>query len=306
MKSFFERYPSLWIIVFTVCWLGMDTLFAGTGVSVYEVVWARYGVYLTCIAIIFGPSRGMQLFRSQRMGLQFFGSLFMLGMPVFFVWSFQHLTPNNALSLFWFIPLIVLALSLFRKRERADAWTWIATIVGLVGALCLCRPDAGVLSIYALLPLGSALCFALYLMAMRALPEDSVLSKLFHTGLWVFVAFTIGIPLFWKTPTLTGAMCLILIGFLEWGTLYAAIMGLKNESPARLAPVLYAKLVWDSLRQWHMQEGTYDLRFAIGLALVIAAVSVALFRRGRALAPATDTPGYSDSSSSTSLAYSSK
>ena len=262
----------------------MEIVGPAAGVSAYQVVWTRYGVHLTFMLLLFGPRRGTELVRTRRLGSQIVASLLMLGMPLSFIWELQRMSVPDASVVFWIAPALIVLISILTHKQYGGFATIAATLVGLLGAILICSPDASVFRRAAVLGVGMAGCFALYMVVVRSMQHEPIVTKLFHTALWVFLSLTIGLPMFWKTPTARGMLAMTAIGLLGWLGLLALDLAIEAMPIGLLAPVLYTQLVWDMLIQWPLRMEPVDTKTVIGAGLALGAAVPALMRRSSSTA----------------------
>jgi len=91
---------------------------------------------------------------------------------VFFFAALQHLPMAEAIAIFFAQPMILTLLSAVLLGERIRARRITAILVGLVGTIIIVQPSVLVFGWAALLPLGSALSMALYMVLTRRLADD--------------------------------------------------------------------------------------------------------------------------------------
>lgn len=289
MRTLARRYPALLVGAFTLAWALIELVGPAAGVSPYQVVWTRYGVHLALVLLIFGRRDGLTLVRSAQPAREVFSSLLMLGMPVCFLWAVRHMPVGNTIAVFWLAPALVVAIAATFAGRVGGLPTVAAVAVGLLGALLICKPDARALAPVALLPLGMAACFALYLVTIGSMHHEPVRTKLFHTAFWVFASLTLVLPHFWHTPTPRGLAAMVVIGALGYVGLYALDLALEALPAAVLAPVLYTQLAWDvslrALLRTHLHAPAPDAATLVGTLLVIAAAVPALRWRAPAVVP---------------------
>jgi drug/metabolite transporter (DMT)-like permease len=235
VKRFFSDRPAFFIALFTLCWAIIELLGASVTVSAYQVVWTRYGVHLACLLLLVAPRHGRSLGRrlayTPRLGRQIVRSLLMLVMPLSFVWALYRMSPHNAWSVFWVAPLLVIAIASMTHERVATSRTAAAGVCGLIGAWLIDKPDSGIFQPAAFLALTMAASLALYMVMTRSMRDEPVLPKLFHTALWVFVALSVALPLFWLRPSPESLLAMVAIGVLGLVALFAldrSIDGMKS------------------------------------------------------------------------------
>lgn len=279
MKSLITKYPGLLVAVFTLCWAVVEVIGTAANVSAYQVVWTRYAVHLAFMLLVFGPRHGRALVRTARPGRQVIASLLMLGMPLCFIWGLERMPIKDEAAALWLAPAMVVAISVAIGWPYGGRRTVITTAIGFAGAMLICSPDGGVFRRADILGVGAALCLALYLVVVRSMQDENILTKLFHTALWVWVSLSLGLASFWKTPTLRGMIAMVAIGLFGWLGLFALDLAIEAMPVGLLAPVLYTQLVWATLLERLTGYLTLDKRMVAGVALALVAVLPALFRR---------------------------
>lgn len=285
MKRLFLNSPALLIGAFTVSWAVIELLGPMASVSVYQMLWIRYAIHLAFLAVVFGPRQRFGLVRSPHLPRQIFRSLLMLGTPLGFLWSVERMSLHDALAIFWTAPLWIIAIAAVTRAQSGGIRTIVTAVIGLVGAILICQPDAGIFRPASIFALGMAVCFALYLVVSRTMRHEPELTKLFHTGLWVFVSLSFFLPLFWQMPTLRGFAAISGIGLIGCGALYILDRATELISPAFVAPVLYLQLAWEVLIQWFSHGLSYaalpDTKTLAGTVLVFVAAAPAFLWHAR-------------------------
>lgn len=193
------------------------------------------------------------------------------------VWGYTLIGLIESHALFAICPLLVVALSGPVLGERIGAKGWLSVAAGAVGVVVLLGPGAGVFAWAALLPLSSALPFALF----------SVLTRLTCRDEPTFPAF------FW--PAMTGAVLMTVIGLPSLRPVapadilplaaYCAIAILSNWlilktyeqiEAARAQPFAYLQIVFVTIIGIAVYDETLTLKVIVGAGIVIAAGLFAL------------------------------
>ncbi|MEC7615755.1 MAG: DMT family transporter [Pseudomonadota bacterium] len=104
--------------------------------------------------------------------LQAIRGLLLAMATVFFFAALKHLPMAEAIAIFFAQPMILTMLSAFMLGERLRARRIGAIVVGLVGTLIIVQPTILIFGWPAVLPLGSALSMALYMVLTRKLTSD--------------------------------------------------------------------------------------------------------------------------------------
>lgn len=104
--------------------------------------------------------------------LQAIRGLLLAMATVFFFAALKHLPMAEAIAIFFAQPMILTLLSALLLGERLRARRIGAIIAGLVGTLIIVQPTVLIFGWPAILPLGSALSMALYMVLTRKLSGD--------------------------------------------------------------------------------------------------------------------------------------
>lgn len=265
---------------FSFFWSIAETVVPASGVSLYQIVWSRYAVHLAVLVLLFAPRRGVPaLVRTPRPGWQILRSLLMLGMPLCFIFGVRMLRPGNMLGIFWIAPFMIVALAAFSRASFGGVRTLVAAGTGLVGVWLVLRPDSDALTPAALLPIGMAFCFALYIHMTAQMRDEAILPKLVHTALWVFLALSLLMPAVWRTPSLAGVGSLVAIGSIGLFGLYLLDRAVDTDRWAALAPVLYLQVVYEVLFRWGLRDMAPGRLGLLGMGLIVLAVLPAFFGR---------------------------
>src|SRR6185437_17134005 len=117
------------------------------------------------------------------------------------LFALRWLQLDEALSILFSTPFMVAALCVPLLGEWVGWRRWSAIIVGFCGVLVVARPGLGGLHPAALLSLGSAICYAFYVISTRVLSRtDSNETTQFYTNLVGAVAMTVILPFVWTPP----------------------------------------------------------------------------------------------------------
>jgi drug/metabolite transporter (DMT)-like permease len=238
-----------WMTASSVLWTLIEALGrkVPSGYSPYQTVWVRYATHLAVMLAILGPWRGAELIRTQRPGLQILRSLLMLGMPVCFIVAVGRLSAAETWSIFWVSPFLVALLSRWWLGERSCPRHWAAAATALIGALLILGAGPGAFRVAAVLPLGMAACFSVYVVMTRAMREETTTATLFYTALFVLVPLTFGIPAFWHALRWEAALPMAAIGVVGFFGLLALDRALHLAPASVVAPFAVLQAVWTLL-----------------------------------------------------------
>ncbi|MEM1048609.1 MAG: DMT family transporter [Pseudomonadota bacterium] len=180
------------------------------------------------------------------------GFLIALATLLFFS-SLRVLPLADAISIFFVEPLILTVLAAIFLAEPIGWRRVTAILIGFCGALIIVRPSYQVFGAQALLPLGAALAFAIYLTLTRHLARagDPVTMQFYagvFGGLTMAIALTVGgvtaIPaLVPSWPTLSQWALLALLGVIGTGAHMLVVHAFKRAPASILAPFQYLEII---------------------------------------------------------------
>lgn len=185
-------------------------------------------------------------------------------------------------AIFASYPLMIAALSGPVLGERVGIWRWSAIAVGFAGMLIILQPGARVFSPYALIPLTSALMFALYgLLTRYAARKDNAATSFFWTGVVGAVAMTLVGVWFWEPmsgPDWVWMGTLCLTGALGHWLL---IKTYEVAEASVVQPFAYLQLVFVTLLGVSVFGERVGTNVVIGAGIVVAAGLFTLWRARR-------------------------
>lgn len=162
-------------------------LAAEDGIPVGEIAFARFlvqGLFMVPILLWLRPALALGgrawLFVVVR-------SLLLLAAAFAFVVAVRVMPLADALAITFVQPFILLFLSHLLLGDEVGPRRIIASIIGFAGAVLIVRPSVALYGMVALWPLATALFFALYMLATRAIAEETnAIAMQFHTS-WIIV-----------------------------------------------------------------------------------------------------------------------
>lgn len=179
-------------------------------------------------------------------------------------------------------PLLVAALSGPVLGESVGWRRWLAVFVGFIGVLIILRPGFTVFSPLAVIPLVSALMFALYALLTRyAARKDSTATSFFWTGTMGAVAMTLVGIWFWEPMTAA-----------DWGWMavlcvtgatghYTLIKCYDVAEASAVQPFAYLQLVFASAAGVLIFGETIATNVILGTSIIVAAGLFTLWRERR-------------------------
>ena len=202
--------------------------------------------------------------------------------------ALRYLQLDEALAILFSTPFLVALLCGPLLGEWVGWRRWTAISVGFLGVLLVARPGFAGLHPAALLSLGSAVCYSLYVISTRVLARsDSSETTLFYSNLVGAVAMLPVIPFVWTPPDNAFVMALmVLVGALGSGGHYLLIRGHRLAPASTLAPFIYTQMVWTTTLGF-LVFGDVPHRWTIVGGLVVVSSGLYLLYRERQIGKST-------------------
>lgn len=236
-----------------------------------QVVWARYTGQATLVFLILLP-KGTAFLRTRLPGLQAARSVLQFGATAFFFMSLPHIGLAEATALTDINPvLITLGAALF-LGERIGKRRVLGIIAALIGAMIVIRPGVGVFQPAALLPLGTAFCYAGFALMTRVVGDrESIWTSLFYTALFGTVIASALMPMLWKPIAFGDLWGFLAVGVLGTTAQLCLIRAFTLAPASVIAPFGYIGLIFASFWGWLFFDQLPDGWTAFGAGVIVAA-----------------------------------
>jgi len=206
-------------------------------------------------------------------------------------WALKYLPIANAIAIFFVEPLILTLFSVVFLGEPVGLRRLAAVGVGLAGALVVIRPNWAVFGWAAVLPLGTAVCFAGYLALTRhsAAAEEPLAMQLWAgifaalaLGATVLIGTGLDLPVIRVTwPDAHAWWLLLLLGLLSaFGHVLLAI-AFRYAAAGILAPFQYIEIISATLLGVLLFGNFPDPITWLGTALIVGAGMYVFLRERR-------------------------
>jgi drug/metabolite transporter (DMT)-like permease len=262
-------------------WLSVE------GLPTTEIVFARYGMHLALLLLLFLPVSGKNLFLSNNIKLEILRGACLLvttGLN-FLAMKFLPLTVTSAIQ--FTSPLMICAMSGPLLGEKVGWRRWMAIGVGFCGILVIVRPGTEAFQPAALLSLGCAFFLALFSILTRKLAGvDTAQTQQFYAGatpviLLLPIAFTD-----WTWPSMPISwVAFFVMGAAGLGGHFLNSMAHRFATPATLAPFSYLSLIYLSIASWLIFNQPPDQWFILGVVIIVLS-GLYIWLRERMLAKA--------------------
>ncbi len=182
-------------------------------------------------------------------------------------------------AIFACYPLLIAALSGPVLGEKVGWRRWVAIGIGFVGVLVILQPGYTVFAPAAVVPLASALMFALYgLLTRYAARKDTTATSFFWTGTSGAVVMTVAGVWFWEPMSAADWRWMAALCITGAGGHWLLIKTYEVSEASEVQPFAYLQLVFASAIGLLLLGETLRPNVAIGAAIVVAAGLFTLWR----------------------------
>ncbi|MGJ7039599.1 drug/metabolite transporter (DMT)-like permease [Shinella sp. BE166] len=176
-------------------------------------------------------------------------------------------------------PIFVALLSMPLLGERVGWRRWTAIGVGLCGVLIIVNPGGVAFDLTVLLPLLSALMFAIYVIATRlASRDDSASTSFFYIGVAGAVAISLIGPFYWTNLAPVDWVWMGIVCITGMSSHYFLIRAYDLLDAAAVQPLTYLQVVLAAIVGVTVFGETLNLNMVVGSAIVVGAGIFTIWR----------------------------
>ena len=249
--------------------------------NVIMVVMIRYWFFAAFVLTVTSRQAGSirKAAHTTQPALQIARALILVMEICVMVFAFTLLGLVESHAVFTSYPLLIAALSGPVLGEKVGWRRWAAIGIGFVGVLIILKPGFGVFSPAAVVPLVSALLFALYgLLTRYAARKDSANTSFFWTGTVGAVAITLVGLWYWEPMTSGDWVWMAALCVTGAAGHFTLIKCYEVAEASSVQPFAYLQLVFASFFGITLFGETLELNVAIGAAVVVSAGLFTLWR----------------------------
>jgi drug/metabolite transporter (DMT)-like permease len=239
-------------------------------VPIGMIIWSQYTIQAVLLTALLAP-RLSRVIDTRMIGLQVLRALALMAAVSGMFVAVGLMPLADAITIGFVAPLMIAAAASWFLRERVTRSQWLAILVGFAGVLIVIRPGTSIFDAASLVPLGAAVCVALYQTLTRPISQVVTPTSMLYAATLVGLAVSsLALPLTWETPSLAQT------GFLTIAACFGAaahflLIRAYHAAPASLvAPFAYSEIVWASAIGFTAFGDVPDGATLIGGAILIA------------------------------------
>ena len=253
-----------------------------------QVVLVRFGIQAVVLAVVVLLILGPSGLKPARAGLAVLRGILVAGAVTAFFTSLKWMPVADAMAIFFVEPLILTVLSALFLGETVGWRRLLAVAVGLVGAVIVIRPSFELFGAASLLPLLTAVLFAIYLALTSKMTRDHhPLTLQFSAGITAFIFMALVLMagtfsgfelLSYNTPTAFQWLLLVCIGVLGTLSHLMIVFAFKWAPASLLAPFHYLEIVVATILGYLVFDDFPDALKWLGIAIIISSGLYVIWR----------------------------
>lgn len=238
----------LLMLVGVLLFTAMDAVVKGLvgGYPAMQVVWARFAGQFVIVAALLAARRELgAALRTRFPGLHVARSVFQFGTAGLYFAGLAYVGLAEAQALADISPvLITLGAALF-LGERLGLARLFGVLAAMAGALIIIRPGFGVFTPAALLPLGSAVCYAAFaLITRRVGAHESPWTSMIYAAAFGTLASSLLLMPIWQPIAPQDVPLFLLIGVLGSAAQLCLVRSFSMAEASVVAPFGYIGILF--------------------------------------------------------------
>lgn len=250
------------------------------GYSPVQILFLRNLIALPFAFLVALRMGGAGALRSHRPAAHLLRGVLWIGATVLFFTSLMHLPLAEATALVFVAPLFITAISALFLGEVVGWRRWLAVIVGFIGVLIAIRPGGAAFQPVSLLPIATALVYALLMLSARWVDSrESVWTLLLYlTGTGALLSGLL-VPFFWTAIRPEDVWLFVAIAVFGTAGMTMMTQAFRLAPATVVAPFDYTALLWATALGWLVWNEIPDSATLIGAAVIIASGVFIILRK---------------------------
>ncbi|PVH29971.1 DMT family transporter [Pararhodobacter oceanensis] len=249
------------------------------GYSTFQILFLRNLIafpFALAVVLKFGGRRAL---RSHKPVMHLLRGLIWLCAAFIFFTSLRYLELAEATALIFVAPLFITALSALLLKEHVGIWRWSAVVIGFIGVLIVVRPGAATFQAAAILPLVTALFYAILMISARWVdPRESVWTlMLYLVGAGALLS-ALAMPFVWSPVQSADLWLFFAIAFFGTAGMTMMTQAFRFAPASVVASLDYTAMIWATLLGWVFWMELPDTLTFVGAAIIIASGGIIILR----------------------------
>jgi drug/metabolite transporter (DMT)-like permease len=265
-----------------VAFLSVNDAFAKALTEHYapiQILFVRNLIALPVVVLITLKFGGPSALISYRPAAHLARGVIWLGAATLFFTSLKFLELAEATALVFAAPVFVTALSALVLKEHVGWRRWMAVLGGFVGVLIVVRPGAATFQLASLLPVATAVLYAVMMISARWVdPRESAWTLMLYLVGFGILLSSVFIPFVWVAPKQEHIWLFLGIAFFGTAGVTMITQAFRFAPASIVAPFDYSALIWATLLGRLIWNESPDLATYLGAAVIILSGLFIVFR----------------------------
>ncbi len=271
-RNLIQAICCLTISAFLFSIMGVCIRYASHTLDNYTIVFFRnfVGIFIF-LPLIF--NKGLAFFKTQKLWMHTWRSIVGLTAMYGFFYAIAHLKLSNAMVFSYSSPIFIPLIAWLFLKEKVTLTMLIAAALGLIGVICVAKPDQGLFNEFSIIGISASFLAAMAFVTVRALTNTEPPERIvFYFCL--FGSFISAIPMFWhwRIYTWHELGLLIAAGILANVSQMFMSYAYKLAPAGQIGPVNYIAIIFAGIWGFLFWGELPDAFAMIGFGFILFAI----------------------------------
>ena len=220
-------------------------------------------------------NKGASFFKTQKLWMHTWRSVVGLTAMYGFFYAIAHLKLSNAMVFTYSSPIFIPLIAWLFLKEKITSSMLLAAGIGLLGVLCVAKPDSGLFNIMSAIGLGASFLAAMAFVTVRALTSTEPPERIVFYFCFIGTLISM-IPMFWlwRPYSLKELALLITAGLLANISQLFLSNAYKLAPAGQIGPVNYVAIIFAGVWGYLFWQEIPDALSLIGFSLILMAILI--------------------------------
>lgn len=267
------------VVMFCIMMVAIKKI--GSGLPLPQILLIRQ-VILTMILLPLLLGDLSRALSTQYLGRHIVRGLFCLGSQYTYFLALLYLPLADMTALGFSQVIFMTIAAVVILKEKVGLRRWLATLVGFAGVLIMLRPSGGVVDIYTLVAVLSALLLCGVTVSIRLMARtESTETVMLYQSFVLCAAYAVPTFLWWQWPSQEEWVLLVVIGIV--GTLgqYLFTLAFRVAEASALAPLEFTRLLIAIILGFLVFSEIPEMSTMLGAVIVMGSTIYTVRRNSR-------------------------
>jgi drug/metabolite transporter (DMT)-like permease len=220
-------------------------------------------------------NKGASFFKTQKLWMHTWRSVVGLTAMYGFFYAIAHLKLSNAMVFTYSSPIFIPLIAWLFLKEKITSSMLLAAGIGLLGVLCVAKPDSGLFNMMSAIGLGASFLAAMAFVTVRALTSTEPPERIVFYFCFIGTLISM-IPMFWlwRPYSLKELTLLITAGLLANISQLFLSNAYKLAPAGQIGPVNYVAIIFAGVWGYLFWQELPDALSLIGFSLILTAILI--------------------------------